>query len=203
MLREPLRSFWRLLSSLRHVRPAADEPLPDVRPQLPRTPFVAWRSDHRRQSLPLACLWSRIDALLRRSLSTRHLLPLRPQSSLKAPLLFPETRTLRRHCYRRMPDEAQPIVRLVNSPRARQSQSRVQWRARHCPIWYMSSRACHLLFLLDLAIAERDRSIGKFAPSRVVANDNNGSSILLDLIAQNSTDIPPRRCVQRCRRLIR
>jgi len=67
----------------------------------------------------------------------------------------------------------------------------------------MLSRARHLLFLLDLAIAERDRSIGKFSPSRVVANHNNRSSIPVDLFAQNSTDVSPSFCIQRCRRLIR
>src|ERR1700758_5397534 len=105
----PHRSFWRLLSSPRHVRPAADESLPDAPPQLPRTRFAAWRSDHRIQSPPLVRLWLRTDPALRRLLSTRHLLPLPPQSSLKALLLFPERRTLLRPCYQRMGDEP-PLI---------------------------------------------------------------------------------------------
>src|SRR6267378_8052965 len=102
-----------------------------------------------------------------------------------------------------MPDEPQPIFRLVNSPRTRQSRLRLQRRARYCSIWCVLSRAFNLLFLLDLAIAERDRSIGKFTPSWVVANHNNRSSILVDLFTQNSTDVPPSFCIQRCRRFIR
>src|SRR6266404_616874 len=43
--------------------------------------------------------------------------------------------------------------------------------------------------LLNLAIAESDGAVGKFAPARIVAHDNDGSPVLANLISKNFADV--------------
>jgi hypothetical protein len=49
-----------------------------------------------------------------------------------------------------------------------------------------------LCLWLNLTVTQSDCAIGKFFPSRIVADDNHCSSILIDLAAEDLTDIPPR-----------
>jgi hypothetical protein len=49
-----------------------------------------------------------------------------------------------------------------------------------------------LCLWLDLAVTQSDRAVGKFFPSRIVADDNHCSSILINLAAEDLTDISPR-----------
>src|SRR6266436_4236822 len=43
--------------------------------------------------------------------------------------------------------------------------------------------------LLDLAITQRDGTVGEFSPARIMAHDDNGSPLLIDLIPKNLANI--------------
>jgi hypothetical protein len=47
----------------------------------------------------------------------------------------------------------------------------------------------HLFF--HLTIAERDRAVGKLPPTRIMADHNNCSTLLADLLAEDFTDVLP------------
>jgi len=42
-----------------------------------------------------------------------------------------------------------------------------------------------------MAVTQSDCAIGKFFPARIVADDNNGSSILINLTPEDLTNVPP------------
>ena len=53
----------------------------------------------------------------------------------------------------------------------------------------MRSSVGALFFLFDLAVAQNDGAIGIFLPPWIVADDDNGFTVLLNLIAEYLADI--------------
>src|SRR5712675_325515 len=43
--------------------------------------------------------------------------------------------------------------------------------------------------LLDLAITQRDGTVGEFSPARIMAHDDNGSPLLINLIPKDFADV--------------